>query len=756
MRKTLLNSFLPYLAMVVGLLILIWLLDSYAWNLSRSPEIVYLSDANGNQEIDQVSWQVEEESEENLQLDSLFLLAKKSFKKRKYSQAEGHFLVLNAKYPNSKTVLNYLGLTQVRQKSYTDANHYFNQAIDIDPNFKDAVANLASTHAKLGNFQQSKDNYLKSIELDPNNPDIHFNFGFLLKENYQPEQAITYFRNASELSSGRKKAKALCQLGMVKLEGADTLNARNLLNEAILLVPNYELARIYYSQTLQLRTEKVEELQKIYRLNNQSFYANYYLGKIYHSNQEYGKAEYHLEKALEQDPSNELIIEELTSLYIGRGKKDKAETLINSLVKKDTLALAYFYKAKIASSSSLFDEAFNYYRKAIEKSNGNYPEAYVNMAILNRKEGDYQQAISNYQQAIQQRPNYALAFYNLARIYSEMDSVQLSINQYKKAIEYDPGSHKSWYNLGVNYERTNQPDSAKVAYKEAVRIKNNYSRALLSLGNIYLDEKRYDIAAGTYRDLLKYFPNYTKAWYNLGLTLSRAKQENDAIDAFERLIALEPANVQCRILLAELYTETDQYELAISSFDEALNQDMSNLEVRYKLAMLYENKGDADRAAYQFLKLHELEPENESVLDHLITYYQTIGDTVGFEKMRFAKLKIKPGDTDFYVLGKTLHELKLFDEAIESYQLAIKNGNTSRWVTYWIGKAHMDDQEIEEGMRFFKEVLKVDPGHRFSWYRLGQCYDILGDLETAEKQYERLKEIDPDFKLVRKIAKTNK
>ena len=115
--------------------------------------------------------------------------------------------------------------------------------------------------------------YRKALSQKQNDPDIHFNLGMLYMEQQDWGLAVTSFVRSVELSSGEKKAGALIQKGRAELNRSDTLAAREDLNQAILLDPKNELARINYFKTFTDQSRQLEELNKIYRLNNRSFFG---------------------------------------------------------------------------------------------------------------------------------------------------------------------------------------------------------------------------------------------------------------------------------------------------------------------------------------------------------------------------------------------------------------------------------------------------------------------------------------------------
>lgn len=748
------RTFIPFIIIFIGMLLIIFIMDGYAERLTRSPEVIVLNGSSQEENHDLFAWKTlnmeARIKQSEMASDSIFQLAFEAFGKKQYSSAEEHLTLLGSRYPQSPVVWNLLGMIEIKKRDLISAGRRFEKALQADETCLDARINLASVYSKIKRTADAKSLYIQALEMKPNDPEIHYNLGLLYKLEQNNQAAIDAFSNSIDLSSGKKRAMAHIQRGQAYLDNGDTLAARSDFNEAILLVPDMELARINYFRTLSSKQDQISELRKIYNLNNRSFFANFYLGNFYEAEGETTLAEFHYKKALEQDPSNEEVIDHLANLMIDQDRMREANLVIEGFIAGDTLPQAYFLKAKIAASTGEIESAKNLYDIAIERSNNNYPEAFVNLAILFKEQGNYSGAISNYKNAIESRNGYSLAWYNLALIYVETDSVEKAIEAYSKAIHFDPGSFKSWYNLGQLHKKNGQSDKEIAAYKEALEINPDYTRALLEMGNAYLNKEAYQNAIEAYEKILEVHPSYTKAWFNLGLAYSKMNDVKKSSQVYERLLELQPDHVSGRINLAIQYARSDKIELAISTLEDAVNIELDNPVIRYNLALQYEKLDMIEKAIYQFLKVIELDPGRASAYDQLLDIYSSSGDDANFEIIMFRKNRQFGADIDYYETGKQLHELEQYNYAIDAYKLARELGDDNRWIIYWIGKANMDLKKLETAIPYFEEVLEIDPEHKFSWYRLGQIYDMLDDEQKAEQYYQNLRRIDPDFKIVRR------
>jgi tetratricopeptide (TPR) repeat protein len=756
MINPLYRSFVPYILLLVIILIAVFIFDSYAEKISREPEVISLSGEEAGVTPSALKWQMENEialkDETGPGQDSLFHEAMKLYRVGNLEEAEEITLFLLNRDQDAPAVWNLRGIIAVQQLEHGAAEEHFLKALEWDPAYYEARTNLASLYMNMHRYGDAEKQYLRARTGDPYDPGICYNLGLLYSSMEMNEAAVNAFTEAIDLSSGKRKAKALIQKGIVQLGMRDTLSARENLNEAILLDPGNEQARLQLALTYRDPAKREAELLRIYRLNPGSFDANYLLGRLYRDQGKYPSAEYHYQKALEKNAYNEKIMAELGTMLIGQNRLAEAELVLSGFSAGDTLPQSYFYQAKIATAEGMIPEAISLYELAIEKSLNAYPEANLNMAILYKQQSQLDKAIECYREAITARPDYSLAYYNLALLYTEADSSDQAIACYRESIRTDPGALKSWYNLGRLYDQREETRAAIDAYQHALQINPEYPKAMLALGNAYLKENNLDQAVLWYRTMLDRYPNYSKAWFNLGLAHSRMEETGRAMQAYEKLIEIDPGNVRGRINLAILYGRNDRVELAIAVLEDAMDLAPDNPDIRFNLALQQKKLEEFDKATYQFLQVIELEPGYRQAYRQLMQLFLDEEDVVNYEVISFRYQKEFGFEGDIYETGKRLHELEQPGLALEAYNLARDAGDDRIWLDYWTGKALMDLGSLEEAIGWFQVVLTRDEAHKFSLYRLGQIYEMKGETEKAASYYTALLELDSDFRIVHKPA----
>lgn len=755
MIKKLFKSFIPYLILLVGIFIIVFFLDNYASKISEAPILINISgESDDNDELNNLFILDENASSKKNRLidaDFSFVKAKKLYGEEKYDESHQILLQLELKYPNSESVHNYLGLISLRNQKYYEAQSYFKTAISCDSLYYSAYINYALTSSRLHQYNKAEGNYLKAIEVNSSNPKAYFNLGILYNKTENWDKAKKMLERSIELSSGDEKSKSFTFYGIALLSTYDTLAAIESFNSAIEYKPKSILPRVQLALLNEGIPNQEKELLKILKLNPNSLHVNYYLGELYFNSTNYTKAEYHLRKALKKSTDDENIISKLSSILISQNRLKEAELIVKGFSLYDTLPQSYFHEARIASKKGEANNAIALYKLAIEKSDGEYPEALLNLAILYKKNNNIQEAIKTYQEAINIKNDYVTAYYNLALLFAENKDYEKSIFNYKEAIKYDPKSAKSWYNLASIYEERKENDLAINSLKNAIEADPKYLKALSSLGVLYAKLDNYENAIDTYKELIKHYPNYSRGYYNLALAYTKLGLYSEAIDAYSKVIEINPENIKAKTNIGVLYARMDNFEMAIKTFEDAIDIDVNNHELRYNLALQYEKVGRYNDAIYQASKSIQLKEDYIKAYNKLTELYNLNSDAINANIIQFKKLKIRPNTKELYAVGKNLINNGEYKYSLEALNIVLKENYKMNWTNYWIGMIYMESGDVDESINYFKKVTNLDSKHKFAYYRLGQCYEIKGQTDEANLFYNRLLTLDPEFKIKHKI-----
>ncbi len=95
---------------------------------------------------------------------------------------------------------------------------------------------------------------------------------------------------------------------------------------------------------------------------------------------------------------------------------------------------------------------------------------YVNRGNDYAKKGQYDEAILNYNKALEINPRYALAYYNRGNAYDEKGQYDQAISDFTKALEINPRFGEAYIRRGGAYGKKGQYDQAISDFNKALEI----------------------------------------------------------------------------------------------------------------------------------------------------------------------------------------------------------------------------------------------------------------------------------------------
>lgn len=158
------------------------------------------------------------------------------------------------------------------------------------------------------------------------------------------------------------------------------------------------------------------------------------------------------EEAIGVDPKNTEIKNNLASAYIMKGELDKAKPLLKQVLDDPLYPTPQF--------------------------------AYFNLARIYERQGNIDEAIEQYELALDIRPEYVDAHYNLGLLYLQQGRTDRAIEQFSAATRLSPKIAVYQQHLGVAYVQAGKYEEARLAFQRVIAIEPNgpsaeYARRML-------------------------------------------------------------------------------------------------------------------------------------------------------------------------------------------------------------------------------------------------------------------------------------
>jgi tetratricopeptide (TPR) repeat protein len=169
-----------------------------------------------------------------------------------------------------------------------------------------------------------------------------------------------------------------------------------------------------------------------------------------------------------------------------------------------------------------------------------------------RQCGMYADVETLWRATIAKNPISWLAHNNLGYVLRQKGQVDEAIVQYQKALEIDPGYANAHYNFGNALFQKGRVDEAMEHYQKALEIQPQYAEAHNNLGNVLRQKGRVDEAIIQYQKAVEIEPDFAMAHYNLGMVLAQKGLADEAIAQFKETLRFKPDDTNAKEWLRRL------------------------------------------------------------------------------------------------------------------------------------------------------------------------------------------------------------
>ncbi len=227
------------------------------------------------------------------------------------------------------------------------------------------------------------------------------------------------------------------------------------------------------------------------------------------------------------------------------------------------------------------------------------------------------EAIIQYQEALQINPRYPEAHLNLGNALLQKGGVDEAITHYQKALQFKPYYAKAHYNLGIALFQKGRVDEAITHYQQAVQIRPDFAEAHDNLGVALSQKGRVDEAITQFQQALQINPAFADAHNDLGHALQQKGRVGEAIAHFQKALQINPDNAEAHNNLGYALQQKGRVDEAIAHFQKALQINPDNAEAHNNLGLSFFLLGRMDEAIAQFQKALQTEPADPAVQNNL-------------------------------------------------------------------------------------------------------------------------------------------
>ena len=317
--------------------------------------------------------------------------------------------------------------------------------------------------------------------------------------------------------------------------------------------------------------------------------------------------------------------------------------------------------------------------------------------------GDYQQAISLYQELVKKAPGVAEIHSNLAVAYYFSGQLADAARESRLALKINPALLNAHYFLDMSLAEGGYcREAAPYLEKDFARVKDSRLkrtigadalRCAMSLNNVNQMFSYYQILA-------REFPSDPEVLY-----LSAHMFSDLSTQASQHLLAAAPNSYQAYRMNAEVLELQGKPQDAVAEYRKVLKLDPHLPGIHYEIgSVLLQQSHDPET-------LEQARKEFE------------------------AELEVAPGNAQAELqLGRIAGTLRKWDDAITHLEKATKLDPEMEPALVNLGEAYVAAGRVQEAIAPLKRATELDPQNADAHYRLSFVYRRMGRNQEAEQQ----------------------
>ncbi|MCL5019372.1 MAG: tetratricopeptide repeat protein, partial [Patescibacteria group bacterium] len=361
--------------------------------------------------------------------------------------------------------------------------------------------------------------------------------------------------------------------------------------------------------------------------------------------------------------------------------------------------------------------------------------------MLYDDQGNYAQAILEYQDAIQYDSTASIFYFSMGEDYAFLRKEENAIKMFEKYLQMEPRDLQAHQYLAELYKRSRQIGKLEWVM-ERMRWMDQYQPEFYyDLLQIYLINGKTKKASDLSKELLTGENVGETIFENVKGVYLSTKKIPDGISLFEQIVLDKPLNAFAKYELGDLYIVLGDSVRGQKNIEEAIALDPEHNLAMQRLSEIYLVRGEPERALPYFDKIdvnHRL-----SLANH---YFRVDADSVAEPLFNRIHDQFPDDPRSNLYLGVFAMRKDNFDQARTMFEKAIELDSTQDIYYFWAGNAVFRLQIYDQAIKYFKKAAEINSSNSDSYFWLAWSYFRLQKYRDAEESITRVLDLKPGDK----------
>lgn len=496
--------------------------------------------------------------------------------------------------------------------------------------------------------------------------------------------------------------------------------------------PNFEQAMILMAQASLLKGEtEVAESQwrKVLEINPNNMAAMMPLAIELLKRGDYARAEEISTKAAKANNNAPAPFELLIQLKAARKDWVGARTTVDQLKRiPQAVNAAKYWEGYLAAQQGRTNEAIKDYQDVLAVQ-PDHLQSLVALTQLYESSGHRSDLIAYLKSFTAKNPGVTEAVDILASAYIAEKHWEDAEKTLRTASENTPDDIDLKLKLVDVIERQSE-SRAESTLKEFIQAQPDQVRLKFRIAAHYADLKRYPEATALLKEVVS-SDAFGKEGLSAKLKLAElAWVQNDSAMAktlLEEVILKEPRNYEALMMRASIRMAEKDINAALDDLNRVLENRPDFERALLMMAQAYELQGAMDKAEETWRRILKIQPSNLAALLPLTNQLMTRREWAQAEEIVGKAVKYNPGNSQILELNIQLRFAKKdWLGAQEAITALKKLPQAELAARMWAASLAMNQEQHDEAIQLYKEVLNKNPNVPGALLSLAQAYQKTG------------------------------